>query len=260
MAHDFQAWRRLFVLQWHNAASLRLSFLTQIIGMMINNGGITVAWVLFISVFGTVNGWGVADVIGAQGIGALTYGLAYSVCNGAIYLGEDIQRGKLDGYFLRPLRMLPLVWRSYFSEATFGDILFGVLMISVSCILSGAPGSVLALAVFLSIPGAMIMVAMSTITSCYSFWNPEDQMLSETAFRVFMTPSMYPAGAFPKVLRAIYTFIIPTLLVSGVPWEAAREHAPWIILGVWVAGFAWLGLAGLVFRAGLRRYESGGTG
>lgn len=258
MASDIQAWKRLFVLQWHNAASLRASFILQVIGMMINNAGIAIAWVLFISVFGTVNGWGVADVLAVQGIGSLTFGLAYSVCHGAITFSNDIRRGAFDSYLLRPLSVLPLVWRSYFSESTFGDMLFGFLLIGIAMVLSGAPLTTLAIALLLAIPGAMIMLAMSTLTSSYAFWRPDDRLIGDMLMRIFMVPAMYPVGPFPVVMRAIYSFVIPSLLVAGIPWEAARDHAPVTILLVWIAGFAWLGLAALVFHVGLKRYESGG--
>lgn len=258
MANDFRAWKRLFVLQWHNAASLRASFLAQVVGMIINNGGVTLMWILFISVFGTVNGWGAVDVLGSQGIVALSFGFAYGFCEGAITFGQEIRRGTFDSYLLRPLRVLPLVWRSHFSEATFGDMVFGLLLIVIACVLSGAPFTTFFIAILLVIPAAMIMVALSTITSCYAFWRPDDRMVSDMAMRVFLHPAMYPGGAFPPVMRIIFSVFVPALLVGAVPWETARAHALPMIVVVWLAGFAWLGLAALVFRAGLKRYESGG--
>lgn len=258
MAHDFRALTRLLILQLHDAASLRVSFVVQILGMMLNNAGIAVMWVLFISVFGTVNGWGAADVLGAQGIGSLTFGLGYTFCYGAVNFSLAIRRGTFDGFLLRPLRILPHVWRSTFAASTIGDILFGLVMIAIATVLSDSPWTVPAVALLLAPPGAMIMVAISTIMNSYAFWRPDDRMLTEIGFRMFMTPTMYPAGAFPDALRAIFTFLIPSLLVAGVPWEAARGQLAFVAIGVWVAGLAWLSLSALVFHAGLRRYESGG--
>lgn len=258
MASDYNAWKKLIVLQWHNAASMRVSFLVQVFSMVVNNGGVAIMWVIFISVFGSVNGWGVADVLASQGIVSLTFGIAFCVCHGAVTFPNDIRSGAFDSYFLRPLHMLPLVWRSYFHESTFGDLLFGVVMIIIACVLSGAPITTFALALLLAIPGAMIMLALSTLINSYSFWRPDDRFISDMVWRVFMTPTMYPAGAFPNGMRLVYTFIIPSLLVAGIPWEAARDHSLLIIALVWLAAFLWLGLAALVFHAGLKRYESGG--
>lgn len=260
MANDFYAWRRLFTLQWHNAASLRASFLANVVGMMVNNVGVTVVWVLFISLFGTVNGWGMADVIGAHGIGGLAYGVAYTFCVGAVMLPYDIRNGNVDSYFLRPLRLLPLQWRSHFDASAVGDMAFGGIMIVIACVLAGSSWTVAAIAFFLCIPAAVLMVAMSTLINSYNFWNPQDRQLSDMAYRVFITPSLFPAGAFPDALRAFFTFVVPSLLVAGIPWEVAKSHAPLLIAAVWVAAFVWMGIAVLVFRAGLRRYESGGTG
>lgn len=258
MGREFTAWKKLFVLQWHNAASMRASFLTQVIGMMINNAGIAIIWVLFISVFGNVNGWGVADVLMVQGIGSITFGLAYGVCHGAVTFPNDIRNGTFDAYLLRPLRVLPLVWRSYFQEATIGDFLYGIVLMIIAFVMSHATWMTIALSTLLVIPGAMIMLAMSTLTGSYVFWRPDDRNLYDLVMRVFMVPTMYPAGAFPNGMRIIYTFIIPSLLVAGIPWEAAREHSLLIVALVWLAAFVWLGLAAIVFHMGLKRYESGG--
>lgn len=260
MQKEFRAWKRLFVLQWHNAASMRASFLTQVVGMMVNNAGIAAIWVIFISVFGNVNGWGVADVLMVQGIGSVTFGLAYGFCAGAIFFPNEIRSGSFDAYFLRPLRVLPLVWRSTFMESTFGDLLYGVLLIAIACVMASASVPMFAFVLVMSVPGAILSIAMSTLTGSYAFWRPDDRMISDMMMRVFMVPTMYPAGAFPSVMRVVYTFIIPSLLVAGIPWESARGHALGIAALVWVGAFVWLGVAALVFHMGLRRYESGGTG
>ena len=258
MASEFLAWKKLFVLQWHNAASMRASFLVQIFGMMLNNAGVAIIWVLFISVFGNVNGWGVADVLMVQGIGSITFGLAYSVCHGAVTFPNDIRNGTFDAYLLRPLRVLPLVWRSYFSESTFGDLLYGVLLVGIACIVSDASWLMFIVVLLVSVPGAILSLAMSTLTSSYAFWRPDDRLISDMIMRVFMVPTMYPAGAFPSAMRLVYTFVIPSLLVAGIPWEAARDHSLLIVALVWVAACVWLGLSAIVFHAGLKRYESGG--
>ncbi len=258
MVREFTAWKKLLVLQWHNAASLRVSFLVQVIGMMVNNAAIAIIWVIFISVFGSINGWGVADVLMVQGMVSITFGLAYGVCHGAITFPNDIRNGTFDAYLLRPLRVLPLVWRSYFQEATIGDVLYGVVLMMIAFVMSHAAWTTIALSAFLVIPGAMIMLAMSTLTGSYVFWRPDDRNLYDLVMRVFMVPTMYPAGAFPNGMRIIYTFIIPSLLVAGIPWEAARDHSLLIVALVWLAAFAWLGLAAFVFHLGLKRYESGG--
>jgi ABC-2 type transport system permease protein len=257
MAKDIQAWKRLLQLQWHNAASLRGSFLLQIFGMMLNNAVIGVVWIAFILIFGTVNGWGVVDILAIQGLGSLTFGLAYSVCYGSVMFHQDIRRGTFDHHFLRPLALLPLVWRSYFSESTFGDITYGLLLVGIASWCSGSLATFM-LVIILSIPGAMITLAISTLASSYAFWRPDDRLIGDMIMRMFLTPSMYPMGAFPEAMRIIFSFIIPSLLVAGLPWEAVRYHIWWLVCVLWIAGFAWLGFSAMVFYRGVKRYESGG--
>lgn len=258
MEKNVRAWKRLFILQLQNASSLRTSFLVQVIGMMVNNAGIAVMWILFISTFGSVNGWGVPDVLAVQGLGSLTFGIAFSFCHGSVTLSDDIRKGKFDEYLLRPLWLLPVVWRSYFSESAFGDVLYGILLIVVASVLSGSFVQMFCISMLLALPGAMVTLAISTMTSSYAFWRPEDRLIGDMLMRIFLVPAMYPAGAFPEAMRMIFSFIIPSLLVAGLPWEAARDHVWWLVGVLWIAGIAWLGLSAIVFYRGVKYYESGG--
>lgn len=228
--------------------------------MMLNNGAMVVAWVLFVAAFGSINGWGPMDVVGLQGVNSLAYGLAYGFCLGSVSMGTAIRSGAFDGFLLRPRRLLPLVWRSSFQESTVGDLLLGGILIGIAASATAMPFATFAIAGMLSLPAAMICVAMSTLLGSYTFWHPDDRITGDMLYRIFINPAMYPAGAYPDAVRVIFTLIVPSMLIGSVPWDTARSQLWLLVLAVWVAAFVWMGIAVLVFRAGLRRYESGGTG
>ena len=76
---------------------------------------------------------------------------------------------------------------------------------------------------------------------------------------------MYPISMYPEAMQLILTFVIPIGWVSFYPASELLgiEHAfstggmgVWITLAV---GIATMLIAGLVFKIGMRRYESAGN-
>ena len=60
-----------------SSAELRTSFVTNIVGMAINNTAFIIIWIFFVKSVGIINGWTAADIIGLMGFTALSYGVVF---------------------------------------------------------------------------------------------------------------------------------------------------------------------------------------
>jgi ABC-2 type transport system permease protein len=72
-----------------------------------------------------------------------------------------------------------------------------------------------------------------------------------------ITFSLYPAEIFPGLVRVLLYTLIPAAFIGTVPVKLLKEFS-WgnlALLAAFAAGLALL--AQVVFRLGLRRYESG---
>ena len=119
---------------WHmvrlNLASLmeyRASFLTQAIGMFINNGIYFVFWLLFFDRFSEIRGYQIEQIYLLFAIVALGWGIAFTLAGNANRMAELIAQGRLDYYLTLPRPVLPHLLFSSMNAFAIGDLTFGVI-------------------------------------------------------------------------------------------------------------------------------------
>ncbi|NTU73168.1 hypothetical protein HGB07_03275 [Candidatus Roizmanbacteria bacterium] len=240
-----------------SAAELRLSFITQTIGMVLNDFVFVLIWFFFLHMFGTINGWRSVDVIGLQCISGITYGIVFTFFAGAAELPHSITTGQFDSLLLSPrsvyFRILTLSMRT----SAFGDLIFGAILFPIFIL--GAHLTLLQILffVFLMIPATIILVNFLLIASCITFFISSGVELGSSIFEVMFAPSMYPSGVFQGATRVIFLFVLPSLAIAGLPVEAVKEVS---IVKIGIISFlavVWTVLAVVVLRLGMKHYESG---
>jgi ABC-2 type transport system permease protein len=238
------------------SAELRTSFLTNVIGMMINNTAFILLWVFFINAVGQIGGWTPADIIGLNGFAALTYGLAFSTFYGIRKMPDYAATGAFDRFMLSPKNLLVRVSTSAFSTSAVGDVLFGIVCLGIFSFLIRA--NVIQLAMLLILAFAACLVFISTIIIIYSigFLFTDGNNVSEGIFQLFFTPAMFDGGAYQGGMRLIFTFIIPSLLIGTMPIEAIKDLS--FVKATLVVGLSavWFLLSILIFNRSVKKYES----
>ena len=84
----------------------------------------------------------------------------------------------------------------------------------------------------------------------------DGENITNGVFQMFLTPSLYHGGAFNKVLRIIFTFVIPALLVGAIPVEILKDISLVKIFGMLGLSIFWLSVSISFFYKSLKRYES----
>lgn len=255
-----EEWRTVRVAFGHNLASamaIRGAFVLQIVGMVVNDLAYIAVWLLFFGVFGNVNGWTSAETFALMGLGTMTFGLVFGFVGGTIRLPSIIANGKLDPFLLTPRNVLVRILTHTIDIPALGDFIFGAAMLVIYAVLKGLSWGSIALLFGLVPAGAIITMSVSLMVACIIFFIPEDEGVSHRLFMVFLRPSQFPAGAYPDGLRMLFTFLIPSLLVTGLPIEVAQTQNVQMFLLIWALAFVWFGLSILTFTRALRRYESG---
>jgi ABC-2 type transport system permease protein len=139
-----------------SSAELRTSFLMNVIGMAINNTSFVILWIFFVQSVGIIGGWTAADIIGLQGFAALAYGIVFSIAIGIRKLPDYVASGAFDRFMLSPKNLLVRVATSAFSAAAVGDIVFGVVCLTIYAVLIQA-------SLFQILMMALLVVLASTI-------------------------------------------------------------------------------------------------
>jgi ABC-2 type transport system permease protein len=237
-----------------SAMEYRISFLTQMFGMILNNFMYFAIWIIFFDRFQDVRGWGVNDMYVTFGVLASAFGLVSVFFGNTFMLSEVISKGRLDYYLSMPRPVLLHTVASRMISSGVGDFFYGFISYGLSGYLTWDGLARFVLAMLLA---ATVFAAFLILTQSLSFWFGMMSNFSNLVLNAMLTFGIYPITLFDSYAKLILFTIIPAALMGAIPAEFVREFT-WQTLGQLLLGaIAFLGLAILVFRLGLRRYESG---
>ena len=249
--------RLVWVTNVRAAMENRIAFAMQILGMMVNDFAFVIIWTFFFQAVGAVNGWGGWESVGLLGFGTASFGLAFGFGGGVTWLPRYVEDSSLDGFLLSPRNVLWRMMTSRFDLPAFGDVLFGVILLTVFAVKMQLSLWAIVLLIGCIVPAAFITLSMSLIAGCIAFFLQDAQGIAFSVFKTFLTPTLYPSGLFPGPAKLFFIFVIPSLVVGGLPVQAVEEGSFSLFLLIWGLGILWL-LVGIgVFYASLKRYESG---
>lgn len=231
------------------------SFLIQVFGMVLNNGAFVIFWlVLFGRIGGEIGGYGFEDVMFLWSVAASGIGLGVVLFGNANMLSRVIYSGELDVYLLQPKPVLPNVVMSRMIVAGWGDFMYGVILFAVT-----QPITVAGCLLFLLFTGLLAFVysALQVIYHSISFYLGNAEGFAQMAGDLIITFVIYPGSIFKGASAWILHSLIPAAFVAYIPARIFRELDLRLLPIVIVADILFVALAFLVFRRGLKRYESG---
>lgn len=201
LRHDLRMYRLSLRLQLKAATRLRGAFVLQVVGMIFNNIGLTIAWwFLFVS-FGTINGWNGADFIGMQGVNMFIFGMVVLVSTGVFELARYVDRGIFDTFLTRPSSLLGQVCSSAVEIAALGDILLGVVFMGWYMIYIQV--SLLAILAWLAamLIGIVLMWCFVLLPFILAFYIFDSEKIGRSAWGLFLDMGIYPSGVISGGLR-----------------------------------------------------------
>jgi ABC-2 type transport system permease protein len=247
--------RTLISLNLASAMEYRASFISQIVGMFLNNGIYFVFWLIFFERFGTVRGYNIGDIYLLFAVVALGFGLAHMLAgNVGPNLAYLIAQGRLDYYLVFPRNLLTHVIFSRMIISAIGDLSFGL----IAYLFTGRFHPLeIGLFLLTSVLVAFIFIGFSVITGSLAFFMGNAQYTSQQMSNAVVTFALYPNTLFSGFSRFLLYSLIPAGFVGAMPVEIIKERNATLLLALAAAAVvAWV-VAAAVFYYGLRRYESG---
>ncbi len=236
------------------AMEYRAAFLTQSIGMIVNDGIYFITWMIFFDRFPSVRGWTLTDMFIAFGISASAFGLAGMLFGNAFNLGEIIAKGRLDYYLSLPRPTLLHVLASRMVPSGMGDFLYGFISYFASGQLSLDGLGRFLVGILLA---TTVFIAFLVTIQSLAFWLGTGGTFTALAVNAMITFALYPITIFNQAAKVVLFLVIPAAFMGAVPAGFVQQFT-WSTLGLMTLGATgFLSLAILVFHAGLRRYESG---
>lgn len=236
------------------AMEYRAAFLTQVMGMILNNAIYFLFWVVFFNRFKEIRGWQIQDMVLLFGIVAAGYGLGVYLFGNVLNLADMIAKGQLDYYLALPQPVLIHALASHSIVSGMGDFIYGILSFALVGKLDPGAWARFGIGVFLAMT---IFIAFMTLVQSLAFWLGSSDMLSRQAINAMLTFSLYPTTLFDGSARFILFTIIPAGFVGALPAEFVRSMSWTSFTELLLASTVIIALSLVVFHSGLKRYESG---
>lgn len=249
---------RYLIAQWKSnlasAMEYRAAFISQILGMFINNAVYFAFWIIFFDRFKEVRGWSVRDMFLLMSIVATGYGLAFTFFGNAMDLSRLIAQGRLDYYLALPRSVLVSVLASRMINSALGDLTYGLVTYTFTGRFTPAE---IALWLIASLLVAVIFVMTFTLFHSLTFWLGNASALADQLANAMVTFALYPSDIFQGAVRFLMFTLVPAAFVGLVPTNVVRFVDLGGLLALTLAAIVITLVSSRIFYIGLRRYESG---
>jgi ABC-2 type transport system permease protein len=175
-------------------------------------------------------------------------------------LSELIRKGTLDLLLLQPVNTRFLISVKKFEVGNIANALMGLAVVLYALARQErvpSPAQWVGFAV-VCLAGLSIHYSLMFLLACISFWTVRAQGIVWGYYNLFNIARL-PAEAFPRgAYRAVFTWVLPMLLVSNVPAKilAQRLASPWDWVSLLAMAAACFVVSELFWRFSLRRYTS----
>lgn len=236
------------------ALEYRASFVSQVLGMVINNSLWVTFWVLYFTKFPVLGGWTVEDVLVLWCSVGLSYGLVSAFFANVIRIPALVVQGQLDYYLALPKDVLFHLLISQFRPVNVGDVLFGPILLVIMVKLTWAK---VAIYLTVSLLAACIWLGCYLLTGSLTFFLGNSEGVSSQIMNTVIHLATYPTPIFDNVVKVLLFTVLPAGFLTTLPVELVREFHLTGLLALMGGAVLFLGAGILLFRAGLKRYESG---
>jgi ABC-2 type transport system permease protein len=236
-------------------AEYRTSFAVQVFGMILNNSAFILFWLLLFDHLGTpIRGYGFQDVMFLWALAAFGYGMAAVFLGNSSMLSRIIYRGELDVYLLQPKPLLPNILASRMVASGWGDMSYGLALFLLSQQLSVGQ---IGLFLLFSILACLVFTSLRVIYHSFTFFLGNAEDFAGLASELTLTFSLYPGSIFQGASKILLATAVPAMVVAYVPAELFKAFDPARLALILAADLGFMALAVVLFRLGLRAYESG---
>ncbi|WP_329460317.1 ABC transporter permease [Streptomyces sp. NBC_01497] len=245
----------------------RLSFAATTVGNLVATAFDFVTILLMFSQVHALGGFTLPEVAFLYGTSTTAFGLTDLVMGSTERIGTRVRDGTLDVLLLRPAPVLAQVAADRFALRRLGRVVQGGAVLVYGLAATDIDWDVarVALVPMMVLSGALIFSSVFMVGAAFQFW-AQDVAEVQSAFTYGGTTLLqYPPGLFAKDLVRGVVFVVPLAFVNWLPALYVLRRPQPLGLPWWVAFLApavavvCCGVAGAVWRLGIRSYRSTGS-
>ncbi|WP_092650731.1 ABC transporter permease [Actinopolymorpha singaporensis] len=249
-----------------SATQYRANFVLTSVGAIFYEAVSLVFVGVIVHAFGSIGGWSFVEVAFVYGIRSTGHAL-HGLLSGQLWMTEDVvRRGEFDRYLLRPVDPLVQLLTRRFQITAVGDVVFGVVVLSVTAVAAPVDWSAgwVAYLVAAVVGSAFVESAVMLALASSTFRLLDASALLGVADRVFVTFGPYPLSVLPRAVGYLLTFVLPLAYAAFFPAAILLGRTndlfvpTWLALASPVAGLLLYAGAVRLFHRQVRHYSSPG--
>ena len=224
----------------------------QVFGMALNNASFIFFWRIVYTRVPAVAGYEFTDVMFIWALTSAAFGVAHALFGNCGSLGGIVIRGELDPYLLQPKDVYVNVICSRTIVSAWGDLAYGIILYLL--VYGFSPGR---FALFLGfvVLGGLLVASARFAAETLTFFLGNASAISRLLTEFMISFSLYPEKIFGNSVRWMMCSLAP----AGSPFvpHESTDRLRWRISAVALGRPGVLFLGYMLFRAGLKKYESG---
>lgn len=250
----------------HGKMQYRADFITGILNVLILNA-VNISLIgIMIQRFVSLNGWGIWDLVFLYCLWMLGHSI-YSLLFWHFSTLEDyIEQGTFDQFLIRPVSPLVQFMGREIQYYGIGDVLVGIIGLSLAYANLGLSWGVKELAFLLLavLSGTIIEMSVNWIIACISFWTVRTTSVFFIQRRLNLLVQQYPIDIFGSWFKIVVTGFLPLAFINYYPSlilldKLDKINYSWLAFLSPVVAAVLFTFAYVLWTAGLNRYSSTGS-
>ena len=223
--------------------------------------GLAFIWAVFQRI-PSVNGWTFWQVVMMYALIYVTEGVGSLFFEGTWRVSQLVYDGQFDQMLLRPISPIVQVLAGAVGFNGLGNIVTGMVLIGISMAnspIEWTPGRLVMFAILL-VSASTIRVAINLGSAASAFWIRTPWSLVPTFVHQLGDFAKYPITIYSLGVQALIVVAVPFAFISFFPTAYVFGMEAWSLAGLLtpLVALYCLFIAVVLFRIGLRRYESTG--
>lgn len=257
---------RLIGISFRGRIQFRADFLVGLVSVITLNAFSLLTIGVVLGQFKAIAGWTLWEIVFLYCLWLLGHSL-YSMLFWHIdELEYYLIQGTFDMFLVRPLSpMLQFLGREI-NYVGFADILVAVsgLVLSTRTLGLQLEGWHFAYLAVIAVSGALIELTLTLMLACIAFWTGRSAASIGTVLTVSFVIQRYPVDMFAQWFRVFVTCLLPVAFLNFYPAQLllgkVQPGQPWAWLSYMppVVALILIGLTAVVWKNGLRQYNSAG--
>ncbi len=237
-----------------SAMEYRASFISQALGMLLNDSFFIFFWWVIFQKVSSIGGYGFREVMLIWALAASTFGAVHIVFGNVSRLPGVIMNGGLDTFLLQPKDVYMSVQCSSMDLSAWGDLVFGFVLFFA---IFGLDPLKLLLFILFTCAGGLLMGAVLAAAGTLTFFVGNSSTISRMVMEFILNFSLYPDSIYGREIKFIMYTLLPAGFIIFMPIRMLTAFSWYGLLILLMVDAVYVTASYLFFRKGLKKYESG---